>query len=177
MTITEAETEDYSNNMKSQMNFNFTNDNIYIENLFNVQLFKLFCEVNKKIIEDMYIVNVDEHNIDAFIVIKHLFKDLGLPQYFLKINFFHDIKNKSFRLTSNKDLLFELPFSYSPKAVWMDFDIICQYKKITDHDFSISVIIEDILKDTDVYVKNIIKKLINTLFNNLKQNINNYTCG
>lgn len=159
------------------VDFTLQNENIYIEHIVNIQMIQLVCELNKKFIENFFIRKIDENMIHVFIVSNHLFKDIGFPQYFFKLIISFDSKANQFQIKSCDKLTFELPFQYNPKSTQFDLNLIVDYVKVNDHQYDFKTNIEYCcLENIDNVTQNIIIKIINTLFNNLKKGINQYVC-
>ena len=157
--------------------FTLQNEKIYIDQLVNISLFKLLCEINKKFIENFFIQQLNEYTIHVFIIANHLFKDIGFPQYFFKLIIELDEIKQQFRITSRRDLSFQLPFQYNPKSSQLELNMNVDYIKINEHQYDFNANIEySTLKNIDSVTQNMIIKIINQLFNNLKKGINQYIC-
>ena len=152
--------------------FYLENNQLLIENILNVTIFKLFCEINHKIFEEVNIENIDDDNLKVNILMKHLFKDLGISQQFLQFHFKHDKQNMLFHLISDRDPTVSIPTN----AVFLPLNIIIHYTKITEHKFQMQFDSNYTSEINETYIKNIINRFMNTIINNLKQHINTYTC-
>ena len=155
----------YENNTYT---LSFCIDNVV--NLINMNLIYLFFELNKNIIDDK-IINDD----NAIFLIKHLFKDIGVKQQYLKVNMTHDMDNSCFYIKTQKDLVFDIP----QKSELLNMDVLIKYAKLTESNYSFNVIIKVIdsqINIEDFNLDKIIGKFIIKLFNNLKEYIERNIC-
>jgi len=150
----------YENNTYS-LSFDITN----VEQLLNMNLIYLFFEVNNNIIEYKFI-----QDNNGIFLIKHLFKDLGIKQQYLKVNMNHDTENNCFIIKSQNNI----PFNISNNSDLLDLNILINYNKINQKNYSFDVIIK--INDSQINIEDynldkIIGKFIIKLFNNLKEYI------
>jgi hypothetical protein len=156
---------DYKENIYT-LTFNISN----VEKVLNMSFLFLFLEVNKNIIDNKII-----NNNNGFILVKHLFKDMGIKQQYLQINMIHNIEDNCFHIKTQKDLFFNIPNN----TEMLDINILIKYIKTTDLNYSFSVTIENInsqINIKDFNLDKIIGKFIIKLFNNLKEYIEENIC-
>jgi hypothetical protein len=162
--------------------FHLKNDTLYLKNIININLFKVLCEVNKKFVKNIHIQTVENNIVHAFIVMNHLFKDLGIPQFFLKLIVEFDDNNQNFIIKSSNNIDSELPFQYDENLQLLEnISLTIHYTKMTDHHYQYSIQIkheikEELYEELDEIVEKVIFKLINVIFTNLNKSINEYVC-
>jgi hypothetical protein len=157
------------------LNFSIINNNLFITKLLNLNLFNIFYQVNKNVIDVFDIVAQNTNKI--YVLIKHLFKDLGFLQKYLHLNVIHDEQNHKFILTTLKepnDLIINTASDTSiDNKELFDTTIIIHYFLINEHAANISVSVSNIYFKEE-YIQKIVSKIIIKLFNNLKLFIDNY---
>lgn len=164
--------------------FHFKNEKLYLKEIININLFKLLCEVNKKLVENIHIETINENKIRAFICVKHIFKDIGIPQYLLKFIVEFDEINNVFLIETENNTIFDPPFEYnnhSQSQVLTNISLSIHYTKITEHEYQYSIhiknnITEDRYDEFDEIVEKVVIKIINMVFTNLNTYINHYVC-
>ena len=162
--------------------FHLKNETLYLKNIININLFKVLCEVNTKFIKNIHIQPVKDNIVHAFIVMNHLFKDLGIPQYFLKLIVEFDDNNQIFIIKSSNEIQCELPFQYGANLQLLEnISLTIHYTNVTDHHYQYSIQIkheikEELYEELDEIVEKVIFKLINVIFTNLNKSINEYVC-
>lgn len=155
----------YENNIYT-LSFNISK----VEKVMNMNLLYLFFEVNKNIIDNKII-----DNDNGFILVKHLFKDMGVRQQYLQINMSHDIENNCFHIKTQKEVFFNVPNN----TEMLDINILIKYIKLIDSSYSFCVIIKNMnsqINIEDFNLDKIIGKFIIKLFNNLKEYIEENIC-
>lgn len=162
--------------------FHLKNDKLSLKEIININFFKLLCEVNKKLIENIHYETINENKIHVFIVMKHLFKDIGIPQYLLKLIISFDESLQKFNIEIDNTLEFILPFQYNVHSKPLDnTSLSCCFTKITENEYNYTIHIQNNLKDNvdedlDDILEKVVIKLINSIFNNLNKYINEYIC-
>lgn len=147
-----------------------SNEKLIIKHILNINIFKIFFEVNKNIIDNFEIDILDETNCNIKVLLKHLFVDLGIKQQNMYLNIYHDIINNCFivksieqsNVTNNNNIETIYP------------NIIINYDMINDHSYNIIIKISN-MHIIDKYIQNIIGQILHKLINNLKQCLNSYT--
>jgi hypothetical protein len=66
--------------------FEIINKKLNLVDIINFDLLNLVCELNPDIFESISIDKINEEEANVIIVMKHLFKDLGMPQKYLCLN-------------------------------------------------------------------------------------------
>lgn len=76
------------------LNFSITNPTIDLKSLVNLNLIKLFCDINTDIFEEYELNLINDTEAELYILFKHILKDFGLPQSYcyLKIDL---VQNKT----------------------------------------------------------------------------------
>lgn len=141
-----------------------------VEKVMNMSLLYLFFEVNKNIIDNKII-----DNDNGFILVKHLFKDMGIRQQYLQINMSHDKENNCFHIKTQKEIFFNVPNN----TEMLDINILIKYIKLIDSSYSFCVIIKNMnsqINIEDFNLDKIIGRFIIKLFNNLKEYIEENIC-
>lgn len=160
------------------LKFSIVNNNLFIKKLLNLNIFNIFYKVNKKIIDVFDVFDIVAQNTNKiYVLIKHLFKDLGFLQKYLHLNVIHDEQNHKFILTTLKkqnDLIINTAADTSiDNKELFDTTIIIHYFLINEHAANISVSVSNIYFKEE-YIQKIVSKIIIKLFNNLKLFIDNY---
>jgi len=162
----------YNNNIYT-VNLKFNNNHIYLKNLLNNNLFSLFYEINKNIIDSFEIIKIDEQKCKIFLILKHLFKDLGISQTYLFLIVNHDIDNNCF-IIETQQYQQEMEKYNVLNMDQLKPQILIKYIVNNDFNYDIHVNISNIIIQ-EKYLQNLIGNIIIKLFNNLKIFINNYT--
>jgi len=119
------------NESSYEVYFTLENNNIYLDEVFGIPFIKLIYDLNQDIFEkmDMKLISKDEAQVT--IVVRDLFEDLGLSQYYAYMNIKSDRYKKVFKSTTlchNRPEIVPMEAESLPK---MDF--YCEYNSITPH--------------------------------------------
>jgi hypothetical protein len=91
---------------KYSFSFQMENNNIYLDKIIDFHLIKLIYDLNKDVYEKAIIEEmINENEAVIFVVMKHLFEDLGLPQRYIYIHIVKTVENNQifFRAKSIKN--------------------------------------------------------------------------
>ena len=150
--------------------FSIENNNIYLPNIIHFNTINILGELYPELIEK-YDLQINENKNEAiiYILFKHLFEDLGLPQYYIYIEIKKNItENISFVFKSID--LNNIHFEIEPINI-TNSKINCFIK--SPHNISVEWNI--LLGNVDIpeYVEKILGLIIYKLFNGIKQFIEN----
>jgi len=81
---------------KYDIQFILENPNMILTNIVNFDLVNLLYALNKDIYEQAIIENVNENEAIITVVMKNLFEDIGLPQYYYHINMKKRFENNQY---------------------------------------------------------------------------------
>jgi hypothetical protein len=65
---------------------NIVNYNIYLPKILNFSIIELICKVNEDVFEEFNIEMINENEANVYILIKHYFKELGMPRRYSYLN-------------------------------------------------------------------------------------------
>jgi hypothetical protein len=162
--------------------FDITNTNIILPKIINFELIKLVYKLNPNIFESVETSNNANNNENEIIIhtlLKDLFGDLGLPQFYSSIIVTKNSDNETNLITftcklfDNKDK----QFLYPDDAVVLpinDIKIICQL--VNNH--HVKIFCDVNLEDNHIipqFAEKIIGNLIYNIFIKVKQFIENIT--
>jgi len=84
--------------------FSLSNDNnVNIRNIINIDFMKIVYQLNQDLINDMKINKKDEENGEIYLKFRHLFQDLGFPQFYSTMKLRIDRKDKEVYFYANSD--------------------------------------------------------------------------
>ena len=95
--------------------FSIENKNINLSSVINFSLIKLIYDLNQDICEKVNLENQDENNAIITVIIKNMFKDLGLPQKYSCLQIIKSIQNNS--------VVFDLITKSDIKPDWIPNDV------------------------------------------------------
>jgi len=161
---------------KINLTFEVNNDKIVLPLIINFDLIKLANTLNPNIFETTEIINISDIEITMTSLLKDIFSDLGLPQYYLALKITKEIVDsktilfncRSFnnKLQSYPDDVERLPV----EIMNIKFNIINNHKFTMDFD----IILTD-RHNIPQFSEKIIGNIIYNMFNRLKQFIENVT--
>jgi len=163
------------NNGSYNLFFSVENPKMYLSSIVNFDLIKLMYDLNKDICEKVTLEKQDENTAVITVLIKNLFKDLGLPQKYSCLNILKSIDKNS--------VIFDLTTKINEKPAWILNDIelanIKSIKLICDvsnnqHKVDFNCLIgfhED--TESPIFVQKVSIMIINKIVNRLKQFIEN----
>jgi len=80
LQVIKNKTNDYS------ILYNINNPNIYLPQIINLSFIQLIYQLNKEVFEDCHIQEISETESKVYILVKHYFKELGLPKRYTYLN-------------------------------------------------------------------------------------------
>ena len=169
-----------TNESSYEVSFTLENNNIYLDEVIGIPFIKLIYDLNQDIFEkmDMKLISKDEAHVT--IVVRDLFEDLGLSQYYAYMNI-ENIKSerykkvfKSTSLCHDKPEIVPMEAESLPK---MNF--YCEYNSITPHKIECRYTVEikeNINNTVSVsFLEKMVGKILFKLFGRVKtfiQNVN-----
>ena len=85
------------------------NNNVNIKNIIGVDFMKVIYELNKDLIDELKINKIDKNNGEYYLKLRHLFEDLGFPQFYSTVRVHFDRKDKEVIVKGKTD---EIELSY-----------------------------------------------------------------
>ena len=170
------------NNNNFKILFDVNNVNIILPKIINFEMIQLVYKLNPNIFESVELVNNDENDKNEIIIhslLKDLFGDLGLPQFYSSIIVTKKSDNETNLITftckafDNKDKQFLYPDDVTILPI-NDIKIICQI--VNNH--YVKVFCDVNLEDNHIipqFAEKIIGNLIYNIFIKVKQFIENIT--
>jgi hypothetical protein len=167
-TFTKNEKNNYS------LSFSMQNNSIVLPKIIDFNLIKLIYDLNPDVYEKIKMNIINENEAIANLLMKHLFKDLGLPQRFSYIHINKIIEENSIKFIS-QTIKQETPEGMPPDAELMPIkNMICHCRIITQHQiqFTCNVQFENNMSIPPVAEK-LVGLIIYKIFNRVKQFIEN----
>jgi len=168
LIFTKNEQNNYS------LSFSIENNSIVLSKIIDLNLIKLIYDLNNDIYERCNINIINENEAVSNLLMKHLFKDLGLPQFFcyLHIKKIIEENNIQFIVQSIKP---ETPEGVPSNAELMPIkNMICDCRIITPHQI---IFICNIQFEKSMLIPQVVEKLVGLIlykiFNRVKQFIEN----
>lgn len=165
------------NSNQFKLSFQLENKFIDISKIIDFTLIQLIYELNTDICEKLTIEKKTENNATALLLLKHLFEDLGLPQFFSYIELDKIVTEKQIIFnakTNNTDVPIDFPknidfFEMKEFVMNVTCDIITQHKTnlLFDITFNKKTKIPDFLDKIIVSVLNKIHKRIKQFIENM----------
>jgi len=154
--------------------FDIENDKIIIQKIIDFNLLKLIYQLNSDIYEETNIEIINENEVILYLLMKHLFEDLGLPQRFSYIHVKKFIENDKISFISHSIR------NNKPKSVPIDSKLlpikkmICECLIITPHkiQFSCNVTFDDDM-NVPPFAEKIVGLILFKIFKRVKQFIEN----
>ncbi len=168
--VIKNKTNDYS------IMYNIKNKNIYLQKILNFSIIKLICDINKDVFEDCNFELINENEANVYILVKHYFKELGIPKRYLYLNAKIDITNNSivFKLKTIYDKLPSIN-NFPDNVTILPMDNMIANCDITDHHNV--VFINNIFFSASFDIPEFVEKfsliLLSKLFLRIKQFIEN----
>jgi hypothetical protein len=155
--------------------FEITNPNIILPKIINFELINLIYKLNSNVFEQILTNKISENEIHISSLLKDLFGEIGLPQYYSSLNVIKreniDKSNIIFECNVNSDI--NVPHGY--ESVPLE-KVIVNFEIITDNKVYIScdiILIEN--HGLPTFFEKITGNLIYNIFNKVKQFIENIT--
>lgn len=167
-TFTKNDKNDYS------LSFSMQNNYIVLSKIIDFNLVKLIYDLNSDIYEKININIINENEAIANLLMKHLFKDLGLPQRFSYVRINKIVEENSIKFIS-QTIKPEVPEGMPLDAELMPIKImICDCAIITPHQmhFTCNVKFENSMIIPPVAEK-LVGLILYKIFNRVKQFIDN----
>ena len=159
-----------------KLTFEVNNDKIVLPLIINFDLIKLVNTLNPNIVETTEIINISDIEITMSSLLKDIFCDLGLAQYYLALKITKEIidpKTILFNCVSFNNKLQSYPDDVEKlpvESMNIKFNIINNHKFTMDFDI---ILIDQ--HNIPQFSEKIIGNLIYNMFNRLKQFIENIT--
>ena len=148
-----------------KLQFDITS-NMLFEKLLNIHFFDLFFDVNKNIIENKNIQNIELNKYYIYLKLTHFFKELGISQKCINLELIHNMKENVFIINTNENII------VNENIELLHISALIKYKKITDNNYLFDVRIENEELDIeDMNIEKLVGKIIIKIFNNLKEYI------
>lgn len=157
-----------------KLDFSIKNEEIYLSKIINFDLLNIIYDLNPDIYEKIKIFKINENEIEACLLMKHIFKDLGLPQKFSFFNMKRVVEENLivFNSQSIKNIR---PQDIPLNAKLVDIsnlNIICNI--ITPHNIQFSAnIMFNPLMNIQPFVEKTVGIIIYKIFKRVKQFIEN----
>ena len=165
------------------LNFKITNYNINISKIINMNLFILFHELNKDVIEEVKLLstNNDNTNIHILYIFKQFGIELGIPKKFMKLEIKQHTENGNIYFHSktpkyietrpvNENLQNNLKKCEEIKSNFSNLNITNIKTNSADFEYLFNM---DINEDLPIYMENLIGVLMKKIFINIKEFIEN----
>ena len=161
------------------LNFKITNNNIDISKIINMNLFILFHELNKDVIEEANILstNNDNTNMQILYIFKQFGHELGIPKKFMKLEIKQHNENNNIYFRSktptyietqpvNENFQKNLEKCEEIKSNYSNLNITNINKHSADFEYLFNM---DINEDLPIYMENLIGVLMKKIFINIKE--------
>lgn len=112
--------------------YNIKNENIYLPKIIDFSILKIIYEINRDVFEDYNIEMIDENEANIYFLVKHYFKELGIPKRYIYLN------AKIIRTSDNIDFNIKIIYNKLPNInnIHIDasilpvdyMDVICNIK-------------------------------------------------
>jgi hypothetical protein len=159
---------------KYKMNFVMENKNIILANVIDFNLIKLIYDLNGDVYEKVSMEKLNDNEVIATLLMKHLFEDLGLVQRysFIHIKKFVEESRIIFNAQSIK--------SYRPEGIPRDAELmamddltnVCQIINPHKIDFTFIIVFDPIM-NIPPFAEKLVGLILNKIFKRVKQFIEN----
>jgi len=156
------------------LSFSMQNNSIVLDKIIDFNLIKLIYDLNSDIYEKININIINENEAISTLLMKHLFKDLGLPQRFSYVDINKIVEENNIKFIS-QTIKSEIPEEMPANAELMPIKkMICDCRIITPHQIEFICNIEF---ENSMIIPPMVEKLVGLvlykIFNRLKQFIEN----
>ena len=156
------------------LSFSMQNNSIVLSKIIDFNLIKLIYDLNSDIYEKININIINENEAIANLLMKHLFKDLGLPQRFSYVRIHKIVEENNIKFI-HQTIKPEIPEGMPPDAELMDIkNMVCDCAIITPHQMQITC---NVQFENYIIVPPMVEKLVGLIlykiFNRVKQFIDN----
>jgi hypothetical protein len=161
------------------LNFKITNNNIDIAKIININLFLLFHELNKEVIEDVKVLNTnnDETVVNIIYIFKQFGNELGIPKKYMKLEikkhsdndniYFHSKTPRYLKTEAITDTFQNnLKNCEEIKSNFSNLNITNIKAHSADFEYLFNM---DINEDLPIYMENLIGVLMKKIFINIKE--------
>ena len=83
------------------LSFQITNENIILEKIIDFNLVKLICDLNNDVCDKFSIVMQNKDEAIVHLLLKHLFEEIGFPQWFVHLHITKTICKQFIEFTSH----------------------------------------------------------------------------
>jgi len=121
------------------LKFNINNQNINLIHLIQFQLFQLLFDLNKDLCEQISTNYINKNEVNLIVIMKHLFEDIGLNQYFCNVNIERIVENSScikFIIKTNNE---EYNNGYKNLELLLIEHIECKFNIINEHNIMVEI--------------------------------------
>ena len=155
--------------------FQIENSRVYLDKLFNLRFIHAIMKVNGEFIEDSKIqLNDEGTTAQIFILIKHLYADLGIPQFYMHFSI-SSVKNDDGSTISYMiESIHDKPSDCDEDCELMDIKfakIVCQF--LNKHNCTIHQEIS--MNEIPKFIEKIMVLLYSKMFLNVKRFIDNFS--
>lgn len=156
------------------LSFSIQNNSIVLSKIIDFNLIKLIYELNPDVYEKINMNVINENEAVSNLLMKHLFKDLGLPQRFSYLRINKIVEQNSIQFIS-QTIKYEIPEGMPPDAELMPIkNMVCDCRIITPHQiqFICNIQFENTMSVPPVAEK-LVGLILYKIFNRVKQFIDN----
>ena len=152
--------------------FGLENPNINLNTILNNNLIKLIYDLNPDLFEHIQIEKINDYESNIFILLKDLFNDMSLPQYYYYFNVKHFVEENHFIISSLASVNAFIKKRMEPVEL-----TYCKvnYTQLNEHLVHFSI--DTVLPSGDNVIASMIEKItcniIYKIFNRFKQFIYN----
>jgi hypothetical protein len=166
----------FTKNQKNDytLSFSMQNNSIVLSKIIDFNLIKLIYELNPDVYEKINMNIINENEAIANLLMKHLFKDLGLPQRFSYVRINKIVEENSIKFIS-QTIKPETPEGMPPDAELMPIkNMVCDCRINTPHqiEFICNIQFEKTMTIPPVAEK-LVGLILYKIFNRVKQFIDN----
>jgi hypothetical protein len=166
----------FTKNEKNNYNLSFSiqNNSIFLSKIIDFNLIKLIYDLNNDVYEKNNMNIINENEATSNLLMKHLFKDLGLPQHFCYVHINKIVEENNIKFIS-QTIKHEIPEGMPPNVELMLIEnMIFDCINITEHQIQF---ICNIQFENTIIIPQIAEKLVGLIlykiFNRVKQFIEN----
>ena len=122
--------------------FFINNNNVNIKNMINIDFMKIIYELNKDLIDEMKLNKIDDENGECYLKLRHLFEDLGFPQFYTTLNIkFHRKANEIFAKVKSADV--NISIEKNDELVeGPNFDTECKLTCLNERNLRVNVLLK-----------------------------------
>ena len=155
--------------------FQLQNNRIYLDKLLNLQFIHAIMTVNDEFIEDSKIqLNDEGTTAQVFILLKHLYADLGIPQFYMHFNIYSEKNNDGSTISYMIESIYDKHPDCDEDCEIMDIkfaNIVCRF--LNKHNCTIHQKIS--MNEIPKFIEKIMILLYSRMFLNVKRFIENFS--